>query len=67
MTYMKLTKSPKNLLYVSKDALITDIAWQSVKEGHNVKYYIGDKSQNDIGDGFVKKLKTGRKILIGQM
>lgn len=45
-------------LFVSKDALITDIAWHVVKEGHNVKYYIGNKSECDIGNGFVPKTKN---------
>ena len=34
---------PKNFLFVSIDALITDIAWQVVKEGHKVRYYIASK------------------------
>ncbi len=46
---------PKNFLFVSWDALIGDIAWQVLKEGHRVKYYIQDKSQHDIADGFVPK------------
>lgn len=46
---------PKNFLFVSLDALITDIAWQILKEGHNVKYFIHDPGQKDIGDGFVPK------------
>ena len=45
----------KNFLFVSIDALITDIAWQVAKEGHNVKYFIEDKTQKEIGDGFVEK------------
>jgi phosphoribosylamine--glycine ligase len=43
-------------LFVSLDALITDIAWQITKEGHDVKYYIGNKDEADIGDGFVNKV-----------
>jgi len=46
---------PKNFLFVSIDALITDIAWQVIKEGHNAKYYIREQSQREIGDGFVPK------------
>ncbi len=46
---------PKNFLFISLDALITDIAWQVSKEGHNVKYYIHDPAQREIGDGFVPK------------
>lgn len=47
---------PKNFLFVSIDALITDIAWQIVKEGHNVRYYIASKGEREIGDGFVPKV-----------
>ncbi len=42
-------------LFVSFDALITDIAWQVVKEGHEVRYYIKKKAARSIGDGFVPK------------
>jgi phosphoribosylamine--glycine ligase len=42
-------------LFVSFDALITDIAWQVVKEGHDVRYYIKKKGARSIGDGFVPK------------
>lgn len=43
-------------LFISLDALITDIAWQVQKEGHEVKYYIHKKSERQIGDGFVPKI-----------
>ncbi|HWC07101.1 MAG TPA: phosphoribosylglycinamide synthetase C domain-containing protein [Gemmatimonadota bacterium] len=42
-------------LFVSFDALITDIAWQVMKEGHDVRYYIKKKGARSIGDGFVPK------------
>ena len=45
----------KNYLFVSYDALISDIAWRVVKEGHNVKYYIQNDTDKDIADGFVPK------------
>ena len=34
------TMNPKKFLFVSIDGLIGDIAWQIVKEGHEVKYFI---------------------------
>lgn len=43
-------------LFISLDALITDIAWQVQLEGHEVKYYIHKKSERQIGDGFVNKV-----------
>jgi len=48
-------------LFVSKDALISDIAWQTVKEGHEVKYFIENKSEDDIANGFVPKTKDWRQ------
>lgn len=49
------------LLFISKVALINDIAWQAVKEGNDVKYYIEDVDQRDIADGFVPKTDDWRK------
>ena len=45
----------QKFLFVSQDALISDVAWQVLKEGHEVKYYIGNKIEADIADGFVPK------------
>jgi phosphoribosylamine--glycine ligase len=35
--------------------LISDIAWQVAKEGHEVRYYIKEEKERDIADGFVAK------------
>ena len=45
----------KKFLFVSNQALIGDLAWQVKKEGNEVKYYINDKAQKDVCDGFVDK------------
>ena len=45
----------KKFLFVSLDALIADIAWQVVKEGHEVKLFIESKEEREIADGFVSK------------
>ena len=45
----------KNFLFVSYDALISDIAWEVYKEGNDVKYWIRDDKSKDVGDGFVPK------------
>ena len=37
-------------LFVSIDALISDIAWQVVKEGHEVRYFIESEKDRDIAD-----------------
>ncbi|MFC6725444.1 phosphoribosylamine--glycine ligase [Halobium palmae] len=45
-----------NFLFVSADAaLITDLAWQVHREGHDVKYYVEAERDREIGDGFVPK------------
>ena len=51
----------KNFLFVSIDALIGDIAWQFVKEGHNVKYFIENPVERDVSDGFVPKTDNWKK------
>lgn len=52
---------PYKFLFISKDALITDTAWQVTKEGHEVKYFIENKEESDIGDGFIVKTDDWRK------
>jgi phosphoribosylamine--glycine ligase len=51
----------KNFLFVSLTGLISDIAWQVSKEGHEVRYFIADKKERDIADGFVAKSKDWEK------
>ena len=51
----------RNFLFVSLTGLISDIAWQVSKEGHEVRYFIGDKKKSDIADGFVAKSKDWEK------
>jgi phosphoribosylamine---glycine ligase len=51
----------RNFLFVSLTGLISDIAWQVSKEGHEVRYFIGDKKEKDIADGFVAKSKDWEK------
>lgn len=46
----------RNFLFISLDGLISDIAWQVVKEGHEVRYYIDNEQERDIADGFVPKI-----------
>lgn len=47
---------PLKFLFVSRDALIADLAWQVRREGCEVKLSIHNKSERDIGDGFVDKV-----------
>lgn len=46
----------KKFLFVSYDALISDVAWHVVKEGHEVKYYIKTPADKDSADGLVPKV-----------
>lgn len=45
----------KNFLFVSEDGLIGDTAWEVLKEGHDVKYFIDNPTEKEIADGFVPK------------
>jgi len=45
----------KKFLFVTIDSLITDIAWQLTREGHQVRYYIESAEYNDVGNGFFDK------------
>jgi phosphoribosylamine--glycine ligase len=48
-------------LFVSYDGLIADIAWEVVKEGHAVKFWIKDPDEKEIADGFVPKADDWKK------
>lgn len=47
-------------LFVSESGLIGDIAWQIVKEGHEVRYFINEPESREIADGFVPKTTDWR-------
>jgi phosphoribosylamine---glycine ligase len=47
----------RKFLFVSITGLISDIAWQVAKEGHEVRYCIEDEKERDIADGFVSKVR----------
>jgi len=46
----------QRFLFVSLSGLVGDIAWQTVKEGHEVRYFIAAEDERDIADGFVPKV-----------
>ncbi|MEM4755598.1 MAG: phosphoribosylamine--glycine ligase [Candidatus Woesearchaeota archaeon] len=52
---------PKNFLFVSIDNLCGDLAWQILKEGHQVKYYTENPEDVDVADGFVPKVSDWEK------
>ena len=55
------TMAPRKFLFGSIDGLIGDIAWQVVKEGHEVKYYIENPEDKEVADGFVSKIDDWKK------
>jgi len=46
----------KKFLFVSFEALAVDLARKIKKEGNEVKFYIEDPTQKDIGDGMFEKI-----------
>ena len=52
---------PKNFLFVTIDCLAGDLAWQIVKEGHNVKLYTESSEDKEVADGFVQKVDDWEK------
>ena len=44
-------------LFVTREALSVDLAWQLTKEGHEVNFYVQNQSEKDVGDGFVTKVE----------
>jgi phosphoribosylamine--glycine ligase len=54
---------PKKFLFVSFDALITDIAWQISKEGHQVKMYTECPDEKEVGQGFIELVDSWRKFV----
>src|SRR5215475_8736779 len=51
----------RKFLFVSLTGLVGDIAWQVLKEGHEVRYFIGDPEEKVIADGFVPKTDDWEK------
>lgn len=53
----KKTLSPKKFLFVTLDSLIADIAWRIRQEGHEVRYYVKNKDDKEVGLGFVEMVE----------
>ena len=51
----------RKFLFVSITGLISDIAWQVAKEGHEVRYCIEDEKERDIADGFVPRVRDWQR------
>jgi len=59
--HSKVTQHPKNFLFVSIDGLIADIAWRIKEQGHNVKYYVKNPADKEIGLGFIDMVDDWKK------
>ena len=51
-----LEKFSKKFLFVTDEALSVDLAWKLKEEGNEVKMYVGNEEDQDVGDGFVEKV-----------
>ncbi len=54
------TTFSKKFLFVTEEALSIDLAWKIKQEGNEVKLYIGNEDDQDIGEGFVDKCDDWR-------
>lgn len=54
-------KTPKKFLFVSRWGETLDIAFATLQEGNDVKFYIEDKPSKEIGFGFLKKVQDWKK------
>ncbi|MFH1824130.1 MAG: phosphoribosylamine--glycine ligase [Candidatus Firestonebacteria bacterium] len=52
----------RKFLFISFDALLTDLAWKITKEGCLVKFYTQNKSERSVGDGFIEKADEWEKF-----
>src|SRR3989339_95573 len=57
----KKTQNPKKFLFVTYDSLIADIAWRIILEGHEVKYYVKNPEDKEVGQGFVPMVDDWEK------
>ena len=54
---------PKKFLFVSWESLSGDLAWQTKKEGHEVKVYIKSENDKDVYDGFLDKVDDWKQFV----
>jgi len=55
------TENPKRFLFITLDNLIADIAWRIKKEGHEVKYYVKNPDDKEVGSGFIEMIDDWEK------
>jgi len=52
----------KKFLFISDEGLIGDLAYAVHNEGNEVRYFIRNKSEKDISDGFVEKVEDWESL-----
>ncbi len=52
------TQRPLKFLFVGDWALSLDLAWQTIREGHEAKMFIKDADCKDIGDNILPKVEA---------
>ncbi len=55
-TTVEEEKKKYKFLFVTEEALSSDLAWQITKEGHEVKFFCKNQPEKDVGDGFIEKI-----------
>ncbi|MFH0830731.1 MAG: phosphoribosylglycinamide synthetase C domain-containing protein [Parcubacteria group bacterium] len=55
------TVAPKKFLFVSLEALSGSLAWKVLREGHQVRCFIGDRGDADVFNGFLEKVDNWKK------
>ncbi|MCB9358900.1 phosphoribosylamine--glycine ligase [Candidatus Woesearchaeota archaeon] len=53
----KVTENPKKFLFVTIDSLIADIAWRVKAEGHEVRFYVQNNDDKEVGQGFFEMVE----------
>jgi phosphoribosylamine--glycine ligase len=51
-----VSEGAKKFLFISRQALIHDLAIQVRQEGHSVRYAVHSKADKDVADGFLEKV-----------
>lgn len=52
----------KKFLFVSHDGLAQDLAWHIAREDNEVRFFIEENSEKEVGDGFVEKVTVLGKV-----
>ena len=56
-------KKTYKFLFVSIEGLIGDLAFQIKKEGNEVRYFIQEKTEKNVCDGFIDKCDDWKELV----